>query len=326
MPSITLGGVAWIGEIISSSKPRAGWEKTMEKRAFGKTGMQVSVLGFGGAEIGYQNVDASIVERLLKGAFYAGLNIIDTAECYGVSEDLIGITVSSLRDQFYIFTKVGHSGFLGAPDWTAGGVEKSIDRSLKRMKTDHVDLVQLHSCDKKILERGDVIGALQKARQAGKTRFIGYSGDGEDALCAVKMSVFDSLQTSLNIADQESIDLTIPLAVDKGMGIIAKRPLANMAWRLGSKPVDNYSRPYWERLNKLKYDFLQQDLNAAAEVALRFVLNVTAVSTAIAGTTKPERWQENARTVAKGPLPEPEFEAIRKRWLEVKEADWVGQV
>lgn len=298
----------------------------MEKRKFGKTDMVVSVLGFGGAEIGLQDIPLETVKRILTSALDAGLNVIDTAECYGGSEELIGQTVSQRREDFYLFTKVGHPGGWGNDDWSAKGIEKSIDRSLKRMKADYVDLVQLHSCHEKVLKKGEVIEALQKARQAGKTRYIGYSGDSTDALYAINTGAFDTLQTSISIADQQSIDLTIPLAAEKGMGVIAKRPVANAAWRLGSKPWDDYSKPYWERLKKLNYDFIDGDLRASIEIALRFTLSVPGVHTAIVGTTKPDRWQENAALLEKGPLPKEKFEAIRARWKEVATKTWEGQV
>ncbi|MFL6529058.1 MAG: aldo/keto reductase, partial [Chthoniobacterales bacterium] len=108
----------------------------MEKRQLGKTDMQVSVLGFGGAEIGYEGATTETVQTLLNSALDAGLNVIDTAECYETSEELIGQTVSHRRNEFYLFTKVGHPRGVGSEDWSAASVLESIERSLRRMKTD----------------------------------------------------------------------------------------------------------------------------------------------------------------------------------------------
>src|SRR5438105_1187910 len=203
----------------------------MQHRKLGKTDMDVSVLGFGGSEIGYQGASARTVTKLLGGALDAGLNVIDTAECYDDSEVLIGKAVGARRREFFLFTKCGHAGGWGRADWRLDPLLKSIERSLKRLATDHVDLVQLHSCSLDVLKRGDAIGALERARERGWTRYIGYSGDGAAACYAIETGRFDTLQTSVSIADQEALDLTLPLARERGMGVIAKRPLANVAWR-----------------------------------------------------------------------------------------------
>lgn len=298
----------------------------MEKRIFGKTGLQVTPLGFGGSEIGYEGATVATVKTLLNSALDAGLNVIDTAECYVNSEELIGEAVGHRRNEYFLFTKCGHTEDYSKPDWSMPALLRSIDRSLQRLRTDCVDLVQLHSCSEELLRRGEVIEALQKARMAGKTRFIGYSGDSSAARYAIECGAFDTLQTSVSIADQEAIELTLPLAVKHNMGVIAKRPIANVAWKSKTKPVNNYHVTYWERLQALDYDFLKGDLNTSVATALRFTLNLPGVHTAIVGTTNPTRWQQNADIVAKGPLPEAEVRAIRERWKKVTKPDWIGQI
>jgi aryl-alcohol dehydrogenase-like predicted oxidoreductase len=297
----------------------------MEKRQFGKTDMQVSVLGFGGAEIGFERAPVEDVTRLLTSALDAGLNVIDTAECYLASEELIGEAVSGRRDEFYLFTKCGHPEKPGVGDWRPESLLGTITRSLTRLNTDRVDLIHLHSCSEEELRKGDVIAALQKAREKGYTRYIGYSGDGRAARYAVACGAFDSLQTSISIADQEAIDMTIPLARDSQMGVIAKRPIANAAWRYDRSPSVDYLRPYWERLRKLDYEFLKGESQQPASVALRFTLGVPGVHTAIVGTKNPDRWQENADLLQAGPLPERQFETIRARWREMAVPEWTGQ-
>lgn len=297
----------------------------MEKRTLGKTGMEVSVLGFGGAEIGYQRVPLERAQQLLNKALDAGLNVIDTAECYRISEELIGQAVGHRRKEYFLFTKCGHASGFDLPDWHPKMLEQQIDRSLKRLQTDTVDLVQLHSCSKDLLEKGDVIRVLEDARQAGKTRFIGYSGDREDALYAITSGRFDTLQTSVNIADQQAVTLTLPLARERQIGVIAKRPIANAAWKTGSKPQDAYHHEYWDRLQKLDYQFLKEDLSGAISVALRFTLAMPGVATAIVGTSNPDRWAANAKLLESGPLSPEEVETIRDRWNEVAGNDWDGQ-
>jgi aryl-alcohol dehydrogenase-like predicted oxidoreductase len=297
----------------------------MEKRAFGKTRLLVSILGFGGAEIGFQGANKQTVEKLLAEAIDAGLNVIDTAECYVNSEELIGSALSKRRGQVLIFTKCGHSKTYVDDAWSKKDIEASIDRSLKRLQTDYIDLVQLHSCSKVILEQGEVIEALSKAKRAGKTRFIGYSGDGQDAVYAIKTGAFDALQTSINIADQEAIQLTLPLAAEKNVGVIAKRPLANAAFKYKNKPDDAYSIPYWERLQQLKYDFIDGNADRAAAIALRFTLTIPGVHTAIVGTTKIGRYAQNAKILSTGLLSQNEFESIRSRWQDTAGPEWIGQ-
>ena len=296
----------------------------MEKRAFGKTDMQVSVLGFGGAEIGFENASQHVVRELLTAAIDQGLNVIDTAECYVGSEELIGNAVGSRRKDFYLFSKCGH-GQNTKGEWSKAEIAKSIDRSLHRLKTDYLDLIQLHSCGLDILKKGECIEALQEAKQAGKVRYIGYSGDGADAQYAVDSKLFDALQISVNIADQEPLENVLEAARTQGMGVIAKRPIANAAWKSKSKPTNSYHVPYWERLQKLKFDFLGRDASEAVSTALRFTLTVPGVDVAIVGTTKPGRWRENADLVAKGQLSTDEFASIRSRWSEQVQPDWVGQ-
>lgn len=298
----------------------------MEKRRFGNTDMQVSVLGFGGAEIGFQGATEETVARLLKGALDAGLNVIDTGECYEGSEELIGKTVADRRSDFYLFTKCGHPRGVGSEDWSTGSLLESIERSLRRLRTDRLDLIQLHSCSEAVLRKGDAIAALQTAREKGYARYLGYSGDSQAARYAVECGAFDTLQTSINIADQEAINLTVPLARAKQIGVIAKRPIANAAWKTGHRPIDSYHHEYWQRLRKLNYDFLPGDLNRSISIALRFTLSVPGVHTAIVGTKKPERWGENTQLLEAGPLNEKDFETIRQRWEECAPRTWIGQI
>ena len=298
----------------------------MEKRQLGKTDMWVKPLGFGGAEVGFARAEVEAVERVLNDALDAGLNVIDTAECYGSGEETVGHAVSKRRGEYYLFTKCGHAAGLDLPDWDLKMLEQSVERSLRLLQTDYVDVLQLHSCGDDLLRQGDVIEFLQKMRDAGKTRYIGYSGDGQAAKYALETGAFDTLQTSINIADQEGIDLTLPIAREKNVGVIIKRPIANAAWTHDTAPDNDYIIDYWNRLQALQYDFLQSDKSAAAETALRFTLGLPGVHTAIVGTAKPGRWRENAASAEKGPLTTEQYEAIRAKWRETAAPDWTGRV
>ncbi len=298
----------------------------MERRRLGKTDMVVSVLGFGGSEIGYERASARTVARLLGSALDAGLNVIDTAECYEQSEVLIGDALGSRRGECHLLTKCGHPRGFGRGEWRPASLLSSIERSLKRLRTDRLDLIQLHSCELADLRRGDAIEALERARERGWARYIGYSGDGAAARYAVECGRFDTLQTSLSVADQEALELTLPLAASRQLGVIAKRPIANVAWRYARKPAEPYYQAYWSRLRALDYPFLRDDSERAVATALRFTLTAPGVHTAIVGTKRPERWPENARLLEAGPLPAAEVEEIRARWRKIAEPSWTGEV
>jgi aryl-alcohol dehydrogenase-like predicted oxidoreductase len=303
----------------------------MEKRIMGKTGMEVSVLGFGGAEIGYEAQTDANVATLLGSALDAGLNVIDTAECYWAkseetsSERLIGNAVSHRRSEYFLFTKVGHGHGLNLPDWSPELLEASIDRSLRRLQTDCIDLVQLHSCNEDTLKQGDVITSLQKAQQAGKIRFIGYSGENTAADYAVSCGAFDALQISINLFDQQSIDGCLKAAQKADMGVIVKRPIANTVWCWASQAeCPNCPLPYWHRLEQLDYDALKT--GNPIQTAMRFTLSVPGIHTMIVGTKNPNRWAENVNLLAAGPLSAEEYNSIRARWNERAAPDWSGQI
>ena len=285
--------------------------------------MEFSVLGFGGVEIGWNNEPLETVEELLNSALDAGLNVIDTAAAYRASEELIGKAVGSRRKEFFLLTKCGAVDGFTRYDWSKKGVLETIEQSLRKLKTDYLDIAQLHSCDKEILRQGDCIEGLERAVEKGYTRYIGYSGDNEHAKYAIEMNVFDALQTSVSVADQAAIDGNIPLAVERGLGVIAKRPIANAVWRNSEKPEDVYHHEYWDRIQKLKFRFLDKSVEEATAAVLRFTMTIPGVDTMIVGTTKPGRWHENARSVAEGNLSDEEYEAIRDRWREVADENWV---
>ncbi|QQS42509.1 MAG: aldo/keto reductase [Acidobacteriota bacterium] len=298
----------------------------MEYRKLGKTGLEVSALGYGAVEIGRSAVGQELVDELLNSAIDSGLNVIDTAAAYWTSEELIGNAIQGRRREVVLMTKCGSLDGFTRDDWSQQGVLDTITESLKRLKTDYLDVAQLHSCDSEVLRRGEAIEGLIRAQERGYTRFTGYSGDGDDALFAIGLDFFDTLQTSISIADQEAIELTIPKAVSGGLGIIAKRPIANAVWRNESRPENPYHRDYWDRLEDLKYPFLDLPLEESIGIALRFTLSVEGVATAIVGTTKPGRWQQNANYIDEGPLADEEIGAIRDRWRETAKGDWTGRV
>jgi aryl-alcohol dehydrogenase-like predicted oxidoreductase len=321
----------------------------MEMRPFGNTGMHVGALGFGAAEIGFEHTADRTVDTLLGTAQDFGINVIDTAAMYSDSEEKLGRALRGRRDQFLLFTKCGlyppprsnMAGFwlrarrkllratgrddgYSSIDWHPSALAWNIEQSLRGLRTDRIDLIQLHSCSEEILQKGEVIEVLQRARQSGKVLHIGYSGDGAAACYAIRCGQFEAVQMSINIADQQAIDLAVPLAHQYGMGVIAKRPIANGIWRNAERPKRSQDHTYWERLRNLRYDSLQSRGDFAT--ALRFTLSVAGVHTAIVGTTNPAHLRKNAECSSAGPLANDQLEAIREQWKKIATPDWVGQV
>jgi len=268
----------------------------MQKQMLGNTGIEVSRLGAGLSEIGSQLTfdETERAGQVLNAALDAGINFLDTSACYGISEELIGRTIAHRRSEYILATKCGHitGGYVGQ-EWTAKTISDSIDRSLQCMKTDVLDLVQLHSCSVDILEKGEVIEALQAARDAGKTRFIGYSGDNEAARWAVDSGLFNTLQTSFNLVEQNARLKLFTQAKAQGMGIIVKRPIANGAWGATKSP-SGYADEYFRRAQLM---LAEGPLNGAPEnrilLALGFTLAHPEVDTAIVGTQNPAHMRSN---------------------------------
>lgn len=284
----------------------------MQKRKLGRTDMRIGRLGFGGARIGFDKATQAETTRILHSLIEAGVNFLDTAECYDASESLMGKALADRRSEVYVATKCGHAaGEVDGEEFSGPLITASIEQSLRRLRTDYVDLVQLHSCSAEALRQGEVVDSLLKAKKAGKTRYIGYSGDGEAAEEAVKMGVFDTLQTSFNVVDQKAADVILPLALAAGMGIIAKRPVANGAFGRQSPP-SSYANEYWRRSQQIQPP--EGAPNDPMELALRFVLSFDEIDVAIVGTSKAEHALRDIQIAELGGLEPTLVEDLRRQF------------
>jgi aryl-alcohol dehydrogenase-like predicted oxidoreductase len=307
----------------------------MRKVTFGKTNLRVSVLGFGAAPIGYLDTDRRRVADILNLLLDSGVNLIDTAANYPGAEESIAAAVGHRRDDFVLVSKCGWKvPGIDGPEWSAANVSDTVDRSLRLLKTDRLDVMLLHSCDLATLRRGEALGALAKARDAGKVRFVGYSGDSEAAEYAAGLPDVAVLQTSVSVADQANIDRVLPVAREHNVGVMAKRPIANAAWKdLGEQPgmYKSYAATYTDRLAKMRLDpaalgFAGPRRQAWPELALRFTLSQPGVHTAIIGTTNPENATANLEAAGKGPLGEDVVRKIREAFKAADpEGAWAGQ-
>jgi len=269
----------------------------MQTRALGATGLMVSELGLGAGPLGDPDLDDEAATRLIRAAVDLGVTLIDTAPSYGRSEVRIGAALRGLRSRVVLSTKLGY-GVPGVPDWTGPCITAGVDAALARLGTAWLDIAHLHSCPRDVLERGDVVEALEGAVRAGKVRVPAYSGDGDALAWAIDSGRFGAVQCSVSLADQRALDAAIPRANQRGVGVLAKRPLANFAWRHADRPDAPDRAAYWERLRAMELPPPGVD---PAEYALRFVL-AQPISAALVGTTDLAHLGAAVESAARGPL------------------------
>ena len=207
-------------------------------------------------------------------------------------------------------------------DWTYGCVAAGIDAALRRLATDRIDIVHLHSCPLATLMQGEVIDALGDAVQAGKVRCAGYSGDNEALAWAVEHGRFAAVEHSLSICDQRVIDGALVRAQERGLGVIAKRPVANAPWRFAGCPVGDYAEEYWWRWRTMALD--PQGLDWPA-LALRFAAFTPGVTACIVGTRDLAHLRRNAELIADGPLPAAQVAAVRTAFHTHDPGWWGGR-
>ncbi|MFN3165874.1 MAG: aldo/keto reductase [Phycisphaeraceae bacterium] len=309
----------------------------MDRTILGKTDLTVSRLGFGAAPIGFLDTPQGQVDKLVAMLLDAGVNLFDTAAMYRDAEDKLGVALGGKRSDAVLVSKCGtkDDGLPGeafSPDL----ITASIDRSLKRLKTDHLDVVLLHSCGLDVLEQGDAVGALLKARDAGKTTYAGYSGDNDDAAAAAAMGWVDVVETSVNLCDQHNIDAVLPVCKAHDVGVIAKRPIANAAWNPLNKQrgiYKDYARTYHDRLKSMSITPHELGYHGHTEIewpeiALKFTLAIPGVDCAIVGTTSTVNAQANIDAVRKNPLREQVVQKLREAFKQAERSSgetWPGQ-
>jgi aryl-alcohol dehydrogenase-like predicted oxidoreductase len=293
----------------------------MKKRELGNTGLEVTALGFGAMHLNDERVSEEAAGRLLNQVLDAGINLIDTARGYGLSEERIGRHIAHRRQEFVLSTKVGY-GIPGVADWTYDCIVAGVEAALARMRCDVLDVVHLHSCPLHVLQQGDVVRALLDCRRAGKLRVTAYSGDNAELQWALDSGAFGSVQTSISLCDQANLAQRLPFAREHGIGVVAKRPLAGAVWRFDSRPGEYAEGLYWDRFRAMGIDPAGMDWPA---LALRFAAHVPGVSSAIVGTNKPENFMRNVAIVAQGPLDAGLQERI-ERAFSAHDQHWVGLI
>jgi aryl-alcohol dehydrogenase-like predicted oxidoreductase len=290
----------------------------MEYRKLGRTGLRVSVLGFGALEVGrnwpywrqdkddFSRPDESDAIKVIHRAIDAGINFFDTAPAYLASEEILGKALKGLRKEVLIATKCGEwfDGKNSVYDYSYAETKKFIDNSLRQLKTEYTDLLQIHSATAEIIQKGETLKAMQEARQMGKTRFLGLSTDDVDAaLLAIKSGEFDTIQVSYNALNLRYAKEVFPSARENEIGIIVKDGMAR--GKLSAKYTDGVADDERRTIEKLKL-CAENNRLSLSELAIRYVISHPDVSTVIVGTKKAEHLDANVQSAERGVFP-PDF-------------------
>ncbi|HCM42655.1 MAG TPA: aldo/keto reductase [Candidatus Omnitrophica bacterium] len=303
----------------------------IKKRILGQTGLMLPEMGMGCWAIGgqgYGPVSQEDALATLEAAWNSGVRFFDTADVYGdgVSEKLIAQFLrTQSRDEAVIATKVGWDFYQGghkknfAPDY----LRFACEQSLKRLETDYIDLYQLHNPSAEEMKSGEIFQTLTKLKEQGKIGHIGVSVHREEeALAALKNSRIESLQLIFNALDQRMAVSVFDAAKAKGVGILAREPLA--CGLLTGKysadavfPKGDHRRRYSaekmksdiQKIEKVKAALGEKPLSVAA---LAFVLAHEAVSCVIPGAKSPEQVKANLKATRERVLAPDEVMAIRK--------------
>jgi aryl-alcohol dehydrogenase-like predicted oxidoreductase len=277
----------------------------MEKRSFGETGMEVTTLGYGAMEL--RHVDEAQAERLLNGALDAGINFIDTAPDYGPSEDMIGKFIAHRRGAYYLATKCGcnvpRQGGEDAPRhiWTGAQVRHNIEHSLQRLRTDYVDVWQVHSAEPAELAESDVLETMLRIKEEGKVRHVAVSmsGRGEGHGYGQMRSYlegnwddFEAIQVWYSALARAS-ENAISQAAGRGKGMIIRGVVRRI------DPWDSLSGA----VSQIGLDDLRAGGEGAAQFLLRFAISHPGLHTTIVGTKNLDHLADNVRAVEAGPLP-----------------------
>ena len=292
----------------------------MERKQLGRTGLEVTQLGFGAMEIrgseawSGRSVSDEQCDTLLNAVLDAGINFIDTAVDYGLSEERIGRFISTRRGEYYLATKCGcdpkDKGGKGPHIWTRDQLLKNIDGSLQRLKTEYVDILQLHNPDPDSVRQGKLVEALEEIRSQGKTRFIGISSTLPHLPEFAKSGVFDTFQIPYSCLDPQHHD-AITLAAQSGAGTIIRGGIAR------GGPESDVAVA--ERVDVWQNAKLQELLDGMtpAELVLRYTITHPHCHTTIVGTQNPKHLQDNVAAMAKGPLPDELYQEVTRRVAEV---------
>jgi aryl-alcohol dehydrogenase-like predicted oxidoreductase len=288
----------------------------MNHRVLGKTGLNVSEVGFGAWAIGgnahgnsYGPTDDKQSLAAIERALELGCNFFDTADVYGHghSEELLGQALKEHRSEVIVATKVGGDFYHGTPrmNFNSDYLEFALGKSCERLGSDYIDLYQLHNPPLQVIKDGRIFKTLERLKASGKIRHYGISiHDPQEGLLAMRSGEIGAIQAVFNILRQEAKNQLFREAARNNIGIIAREPLANgfLAGKLKSDAIflvgdirHNFPPSYVSQLlfavDQLR--FLESKSRTMGQAALKFVLDHKEVSTVIPGAKNPEQVDED---------------------------------
>jgi aryl-alcohol dehydrogenase-like predicted oxidoreductase len=298
-------------------------------RTLGRTGANVTILSYGAMELRGQPRGPQITDedagRLLNAILDGGINLIDTSPDYGRSEELIGAYVSQRREEFFLASKCGCpiDPPADAPppyphDYSERNVRANVEQSLRRLRTDRLDLVQVHmSPAAATLAENHTVETLTELQAEGKIRFIGMSGILPNLQDHLAMKVFDAFQIPYSAVQRDHEDV-ITEAADRGAGTLIRGGAARGAaseeknWQIGPLTQQpGVGQRNWETSGI--EDLLAEAGIGKMEFILRFTLSHPSLSTTIVGTSSLDHLNSNIAIAEKGPLPADLYEEAKKR-------------
>ena len=300
---------------------------TIPARPLGDTGVEVTALGYGAMELRGPPGGPAIADdeagRLLNALLDGGINLVDTSIDYGRSEELIGRYLAPRRDEFFLASKCGC--MLEVPpgaqppfphDYSAANVRAGVEQSLRRLRTDRIDLVQVHmSPSREQMEEDDTIEAMLALRAEGKVRFLGMSGILPNLAEHIAMGVFEVFQIPYSAVQREHEEL-IAAAAAGGAGVLVRggaargAPSEDKSWTVPPIGLDEgVAQRRWEAAG---IDELLEGMSRQ-EFVLRFTLSHPGLSSTIVGTSRLDHLQSNLAIAAKGPLPADLYAEAKRR-------------
>lgn len=301
---------------------------TLPRRALGSTGLYVTALGYGAMELRGRprgrDLSDKDVGRILGAVLDAGIDLIDTSIDYEASEERIGRHVGHRRDEYLLATKcgclvgwqrpAGYAGGMpggGPHDFSRSNIVAGVEQSLRRLRTDHLDILQVHaSPDEATLRAHGVVETLEDLQAQGKVRFIGMSGTLPALTEHIAMGVFDVVQIPFSVVQREH-EAAITQAAAARIGTIIR----GGAGRGAPSGEDGARRRNPKLVDAWRRAGLDDLLNGMSpmEFTLRFTISHPDVATTIVGTADPAHLATNIEAASKGPLPAELYAEVKRR-------------